>query len=92
MAKKMIKRADGSYRIYYELRANVWRRGAVRQFYAGYLGRKPVITETRARELAAKITEKLGRRVTVEDLRKVKRLRIVADEPSAKSVRHEPLS
>ncbi len=83
VAKRMVKRKDGSYRIYYELRANVWEkeRGAVRQVYAGYLGSKPIITEAKAKHLAQQISKKLGQKVTLEDLRRVKRLRIVPDSP-----------
>ena len=83
VAKRMVRRKDGSYRIYYELRANIWEkeRGAVRQVYAGYLGSKPVISEAKAERLAAQISQRLGRPITVEDLRRVKKLRIVPDAP-----------
>ena len=81
MAKRMVKRKDGSYRIYYELRANFWEkeRGAVRQVYAGYLGSKPVISEAKAERLARQISQRLGREITVDDLRKVKRLKIITN-------------
>ena len=63
------------------LKAAVWDKALKRQkqVYLAYVGKSRTIPESRARELARRISRKLGREVTVEDLRKVKRLRIVPD-------------
>lgn len=73
---------DGKIYPFYALRENYWdsQAKATRQRHIIYVGTKPEITESRARELAQRISEKTGRRITVEDLRKVRRLRIVPDE------------
>ncbi len=51
----------------------------LRHRYLAYIGTKRIIPEEKAQEMAGRISEKLGRQVTVEDLRKVKKLRIVSD-------------
>ena len=66
---------------YWVMKESVWDKEAqrTRQRYVVSIGPRRTITESRARELARKISEKLGREVTVEELRRVKKLRIVPD-------------
>jgi hypothetical protein len=63
------------------LKTSVWDKETKRQrqVYLAYVGTKRTITESRAKEIAQAVSEKLGRKVTVEDLKRVKRLRIVAE-------------
>jgi len=72
---------DGTKRVYYVLRESRWDPKGKRpkHRYLAYVGTQRTITESRAKELARKISEKLGRPVTVEDLRKVRRLKIMPD-------------
>jgi hypothetical protein len=67
------------------LKEGVWDKQNKRykQIYLAYIGKMKTITESRARELARKISAKLDRPVSVEDLRKVRRLRIVPDREPA---------
>ena len=79
LAKMFQRRADGSKREYWVLKASYWdpKTKRPRHRYLAYVGTSCTLSEKKARKLARKISEKLGRRVTVEDLRKVKRLRIM---------------
>lgn len=73
IVKSYRKRADGSKWTYYYLRDTVWDKKLKRQknIYLAYLGTKRVITQAKARA----ICKKLG--ITLEELKKVKRLKIV---------------
>lgn len=72
LAKGRRKRKDGSYYCYYVLREAYWDKGERRQKqrHLAYVGTKRTISLDRARKLA----KKLG--ITVEDLRRVRRLKI----------------
>ncbi len=61
---------------YYVLKANVWDKEAraQRQKYLAYIGTKPQISLEKAKQIA----HKLG--ISLDDLRTVRRLRIVEDE------------
>jgi hypothetical protein len=74
-----VRKGGGAYWV---LKAAVWDKEAKRnrQVYLGYIGTSARITETAARKLAAKASAKLGRPITLDDLRKVKRLRIIKEE------------
>jgi len=80
LAKQVQRKGRRKY-VYYVLRETLWDRktGTSKQRYLIAVGPKRTITESRARELAQKISKKLDRGVTVEDLKKVKRLRVVPD-------------
>lgn len=82
LTKQRKKKPNGGYWYSWVLRESYWDKAEKRlkQRYVAYVGTKRTITESQARELARKISEKLGREVTVEDLRRVKRLRVVPDE------------
>ncbi len=69
---------------YWVLKASVWDKNTKRQrqVYLGYVGPKREITEAKAQELAEKASEKLGRPVTVEQIKKVRRLKVIPDEPA----------
>jgi hypothetical protein len=75
LAKTFQRRADGTKRDYFMLRENYWdfKEKRQRTRYLSYIGPKPVLKESRAKALA----KRLG--VSVEDLRKVRRLKIVSD-------------
>ncbi len=72
LAQSFRRRKDGSRYSYWLLRETYWdpKEKRQRHRYLGYVGPKPVLTLERARELA----RKLG--VTLEELRRVRRLRI----------------
>ena len=75
-------RPGGGYYFGWVLRGSYWDKELkrTRQIHLSYIGKTRTITESRAREIAEKVSKKLGRPVTVEDLRRVRRLRIVPDE------------
>jgi len=81
LAKTFQRRANGSKREYWMLKASYWDKRAKkpRHRYLAYIGRQCTITESKALELAGRISEKLGRPITVEDLRRVRRLKIMPD-------------
>lgn len=76
IAKTFQRRADGSRVYYYILRENYWDAKQKRQRtrYMAYLGRKPVLPLDKARTLAKKIG------VSLDDLRKVRRLKILDEK------------
>lgn len=76
LAKNMRKSKTGAKRAYYVLRDSYWDRQLKRQRhrYLAYLGVKPQLSEAKARQLASK----LG--VALDDLRKVRRLKIIAED------------
>jgi len=80
LAKSVQRKGKRVYR-YWVLKETLWdaKERRISQRYLISLGPKRTITETQAREIAEKLSQKLGRPVTLEDLRKVKRLRIVPD-------------
>jgi len=51
IAKRQVKRPDGSFRVYYELRENSWREGAVRQRFLGYVGKEKTLKLKRALQI-----------------------------------------
>lgn len=73
---KNVRKSKTGKRAYYVLRDSYWDRKLKRQRhrYLAYLGVKPQLTEAKARQLAAK----LG--VALDDLRKVRRLKIIAED------------
>ena len=84
LAKMFQRRADGSKREYWVLKTSYWdpKTKRPRHKYLAYIGTRHSITEAKAKELAKKAAAKLG--ISEEEafarLRKVKRLRIVADK------------
>lgn len=72
LAKTVRRTKSGKIRVYYVLRTSYWDKSLKRQRhrYLAYIGTKPVLTIAEARQLA----HRLG--CTVDDLRRVKRLRI----------------
>jgi len=82
LAKSWRRLKGGRKQEWYALRATVWDREhkRPRQIHVAYVGITRVITEDKARELAEKASQKLGRKVTLEELRRVRRLRIVPEE------------
>lgn len=73
LAKTTRRSGDGSLRTYYVLRDSYWDKKLKRQRhrYIAYLGPKPVLTLAKARALARKLD------CSLEDLKRVKRLKIV---------------
>jgi len=67
------KRPDGSYYTFWVLRETVWDKSQKRpvQKYLGYVGRYPVISEKKAKQIAKKIG------CSIDDLRRVKGLKII---------------
>lgn len=68
-------------RKYWVLKRSVWLKDEKRQKqeYLAYIGTEAELTQSEAKDIAAQVSEKIGKRVTVDDLRKVKRLRIVEE-------------
>lgn len=84
LAKTKLKNADGAPYDYWTLRRAYWdpeEKRNKQQHLAG-IGREPILTEAEARELAERVSQKLGETFTVDDLREVRRLEIVDDPPS----------
>ena len=82
LAQSNRKATDGSTYPYWTLRRAYWDPDEKRnkqQHLAG-IGREPRLTESEARELAERVSAKLGEPVTVDDLRQVRRLEIVEDD------------
>lgn len=77
IAERRVKRSDGSYLIYYELRRNFWKEGSVRQEYLAYLGKEKRIQRLKALRICAE------KNLTLHDLKRVKDLAIV-DKPRRK--------
>jgi hypothetical protein len=77
IAERRVKRADGSYLIYYELRRNFWKDGSVRQEYLAYLGKKKRIQRSQAMKICAE------KNLALHELERVKDLSIV-DKPMKK--------
>jgi hypothetical protein len=75
LAKNVRKSEGGAQRAYYVLRDSYWDKKLKRQRhrYLAYIGVKPVLTLAKARELAKKIG------CSVDDLRRVRRLKIVGE-------------
>jgi len=73
LAKISVRRADGTKRFYYVLRRTTWSKKEKRpiQRYLCYIGPKPSLTLEKARALCKKL------KISLEDLRKVKGLKIV---------------
>jgi hypothetical protein len=76
-----VRRADGTKRYYYLLRRTEWDKRQKRQIarYLAYIGPRPLITL----EKAQKIAQRLG--ITLNDLRKVRRLGIIEPHTPAGS-------
>ena len=74
-----VKKGKGRYWV---LKAVRWDKEEKRnrQVYIGYIGTTVRISEAKARELAEKASEKLGRPITVDDIRRVKRLRVIPEK------------
>lgn len=81
LVRQRQKTKTGRVAYYWTLRATIWDKDEKRskQVYLAYVGPTRTITESKAREIACKVSGKLGKPVTIENLRKVKRLRIVPD-------------
>lgn len=92
LAKSWRRLKGGRKQEWYALRATVWDKEhkRPRQIHVAYVGIARVIPESKAREIARKAARKLGipEAEAWEKLKRVRRLRIVADEAKA-SVREE---
>lgn len=77
LARTFQRRADGSQRDYYVLRENYWdfKQKRQRTRYVAYVGRTKTLSLAKARKLARKIG------ITLDELRRVRGLRIVEDTP-----------
>lgn len=71
IAERRVKRSDGSYLIYYELRRNYWKEGSVRQEYLAYLGKEKRVQRAKALAICAE------KHIALKDLERVKDLVIV---------------
>ena len=67
---------------YWVLKEGIWdaENRRISHRYICSLGKSRVLTESEARKIAEKASQKLGKTITVADLRRVKRLRIVPDK------------
>jgi len=79
LAKTVRRTKSGDVRVYYVLRTSYWDKALKRQRhkYLAYIGTKPVLTLAQARQLA----RRLG--CTVDELRRVKRLRIIPSQKNS---------
>ncbi|MFB6271968.1 MAG: hypothetical protein ABEL51_03635 [Salinibacter sp.] len=70
---------NGNERRYYLIRESVWNPETERprSVHIAYLGREPRITVEKAREIATKATEKLGRDVPLDEVLKLEGLEII---------------
>ena len=88
VTQQRTKRREGGYYTYWVIRESYWdkKQKRQRQRHLATIGKTQKLSLDEARDLAEELTEKTGREVTVDELRGMKRIRVVEDQTEKSDV------